>query len=187
MEYGTIEFEKFALTLGILTGLLATFISLIFSQKQYKKNITLINNKYTNEKIEYSYLVSLKLASIFQFANGFFAGCCILPFFILRNLSRTDMVTAPMLPAFIIITAYVFIFMLSYSSYTIVLTNKRFIGIFPFIIKSIELPYTEIKKIKFNKLTIDIIDRNGLNYPLGFRLNAKKYYEIIKKYIGEKI
>lgn len=169
----------FTFIFGVLTILISNFISGIL----HKKLINKINKEYPNDKIIYFFYPSSISVSIVEFfIGGGFIGGYIIPFFIFDEITHIDMVTRQNLFFFILAAIGMLVAYVLFKSYTLILTDRRIIGIsYGDFVRDTLFLFKDIKTIQKTFGGWEIISKDEVMLPLKCHPGAKIFYKKLKE------
>lgn len=169
----------FAIIFGLLTILISNIISM-FLHKNLAKKAT---ETYPHDKVIYIFHPSIISISIAEFyIGGGFIGGYIIPFFVFNNIGHIDMVTRQNLFIYTIAGVGVLLICILFKSYTLILTNKRIIGLsYGGLVRNTLLSFGDIKAINKAFGGWEIISKDDAVLPLKCHTKAKMFYKKLKQ------
>lgn len=184
LQHGSINLDNLILLIYIVAGLFTAGINYLFGICFRNINVNKIKKEYPLDVIEYFYMPLIKLITFAQFCVGVYVADYILSYFVFTDFmqihSNLGMVY---LKAFYGIFAFCFGLVL--TSYTIILTNKRIIGIFLLgILKRKQVLYSEIKEIQVRNNKISVYQKDKCPFSLVNIKESRICLEKLKKFLN---
>lgn len=181
LQQGSINLDNLILLIYIVAGLFIAGINYLFGICFRNINVNKIKKEYLSEEIEYFYMPLVKLITFAQFCVGVYIADYILSYFIFPDLIQINN-SLGMLYIKAFYGIFAFYFGLVLTSYTIILTNKRIIGIFLLdILNRTQVLYSEIKEIELKRSKIYIYQNDKCVSPLVNRKESRICFEKLKK------
>lgn len=183
LQQGRINLDNLILLIYIVAGLFTAGINYLFGICFRNNNVNKIKKEYPSDKIEYFYMPLISLMTFAQFCVGVYIAYYILSYFVFPDFMQIHSSHSMLyLKAFYGILA--FCFCLALTSYTVILTNKRIIGIFLLdILKRTQVLYSEIKEIKVRKNKISVYSKDKSAFPLVNIKESRICFEKLKKFL----
>ena len=181
LQQGSINLDNLILLIYIVAGLFTAGINYLSGICFRNINVNKIQKEYPSEVIEYFYMPLIKLITFAQFCVGVYVADYILSYFVFLDFMQIHSNLGMLyLKAFYGIFAFCFGLVL--TSYTVILTNKRIIGIFLLdILKRTQVLYSEIKEIEIKRSKIYIYQNDKCAFRLVNRKAARICFEKLKK------
>lgn len=180
LQQGSVNLDNLILLIYIVAGLFTAGINYLSSICFRNINVNKIQKEYPSEVIEYFYMPLIKLITFAQFCVGVYVADYILSYFVFLDFMQIHSNLGMLyLKAFYGIFAFCFGLVL--TSYTVILTNKRIIGIFLLdILKRTQVLYSEIKEIEIKRSKIYIYQNDKRAFHLVNRKEARIFFEKLK-------
>lgn len=176
------DFDDFTLFLAIVFGIIYFIFGIIYSLIWKKILVRRVAKKYPDETVLFSCLTCKHIIPFFNFGIGGFFGAFILPFFLFPNLGHIKTITRGNLILHITMFIISAIYMVSLGCYTAVLTNKRMVFLAPYnTVPKLDFLLTEIKKIDFSPMKLDIILNSNELARIVPKNCAKKCHALLEK------
>lgn len=164
---------------GMFTILISNFISIFLHASLIDKII----KTYPKDFIVYKFHpLSISGALTEFFIGGGFIGGYVIPIFIFDEITHVDMVTKSNLIFYIFATIGILIAWLLFKSYTLVLTDKRIIGLsYGDFVRDTIMSFDDIKTINKTFGGWEVISKDDIVLPLKCHPKAKKFYKKLKQ------
>lgn len=177
----SINLDNLILLIYIVAGLFTAGINYLSGICFRNINVNKIQKEYPSEVIEYFYIPLINFITFAQFCVGVYVADYILAYFVSPDFMQTHS-NLGMLYLKAFYGLFAFCFGLILTSYTIILTNKRIIGIFSLdILKRTQVSYLEIKEIELKRRKIYIYQNDKCVFPLVNRKESRICFEKLKK------
>lgn len=181
LQQGSINLDNLILLIYIVAGLLTAVINYLFGICFRNINVNKIKKEYPSDKIEYFYIPLIGLITFAQFCVGVYIAYYILSYFVFTDFMQIHS-NLGMLYIKAFYGIFAFCFALVLTSYTVILTNKRIIGVFLLdILKRTQVLYSEIKEIQVRKNKISVYPKDKSAFPLVNRKESRICFERLKK------
>lgn len=182
-----VNFTGATLLLTLIFGLLGILICIFVSSVLHRMLINKAIKQYPKDKIIYKFQPSILTALPAEFFCGGFFGGYIIPLLLFSEIIHVDMVTRENLILYVIFGVAALTGCILLGSYTLILTNKKIIGMsYGGIIKNIMYTPEDIKAINKAFGGWEIVLKSGDILPLKCHPKAKKFYEKLKQLLKTK-
>ncbi len=176
-----VNFTGATLLLTLIFGVLGILICILVSSVLHKTLMNKITKEYPLDKIICKFHPTITTALPAEFFCGGFIGGYIIPLLLFSEIIHVDMVTRENLILYILFGAAALMGCILFGSYTLVLTNKRIIGVsYGGLIKNTLCASEDIKTIQKTFGGWEIVLKSGDILPLRCHPKAKKFYEKLK-------
>ena len=182
-----VSFAGATILLTLIFGILTIFLSNIISSILHKKIIKKISKKHPYDKIICKFYPANAPMSIAEFGiGGASIGMYIAPLFIFKEITHIDIITRQNLSLLVLALTAVLTVIILFKSYTLVLTNKRIIGLsYGGLVRNTLFSFDDIKSINKTFGGWEIISKDGTMLPLKCHPKAKKFYNKLKELMNK--
>lgn len=178
-----VNFIGITLLLTVIFGLLAIIICNFVSSFLHKMLIDKIIKQHPMDKIIYKFHPSVVTALPAEFFCGGFIGAYIIPLFLFNEISHVDMVTRQNLILYALFGMAALTTCTLFASYTLVMTDKKIIGIsYGGLIRNTLCTFNDIKTIQKGFGGWEVIFKDNTILPLKCHPKAKKFYKKLKEW-----
>ena len=176
-RYGSImNFENIATEFGNKLGYSTVVLMLLFIIILCKISFIVIKKTHNQECIMYKCCPFVLLMPFLQFFVGYGIGSEILPSFMFLEHLQYGTIGYIVLLVHTILTLFALLFIGLFGAYTIVLTNKRIMTMFP-AFQPIEILLSDIKEIQKTINGYKILSKNNVTIDLTFGISKNIIYK----------
>ena len=173
LRQGSINLDNLILLIYIVAGLFTAVINYLLGIYFRNINVNKIKKEYPSDKIEYFYMPLISLITLAQFCVGVYIADYILSYFVFSDFMQINN-SLGMIYIKAFYGIFAFCIGLVLTSYTIILTNNRMIGIFLLdIFKRTQVLYSEIKEIQVRNKKISVYQKDKCAFQIVNRKESR--------------